>query len=54
MDFHGTFFPLSVRDTDTRFSSDTDFSEEPDGRAANSAKGKVLSAHIGMLNFALL
>lgn len=30
-----------VRDTDTRFSSDTDFSEDPDGRSANSAKGKV-------------
>uniref|UniRef100_A0AAX7VKV8 Cohesin subunit SA n=1 Tax=Astatotilapia calliptera TaxID=8154 RepID=A0AAX7VKV8_ASTCA len=29
-----------VRDTDTRFSSDTDFSEDPDGRSANSAKGK--------------
>uniref|UniRef100_A0A665VDV8 Cohesin subunit SA n=1 Tax=Echeneis naucrates TaxID=173247 RepID=A0A665VDV8_ECHNA len=29
-----------TQDTDTRFSSDTDFSEEPDGRSANSAKGK--------------
>ncbi len=29
------------RDTDTRFSSDTDFSEDPDGRSGNSAKGKV-------------
>lgn len=28
------------QDTDTRFSSDTDFSEDPDGRGGNSAKGK--------------
>uniref|UniRef100_A0A667ZN53 Cohesin subunit SA n=1 Tax=Myripristis murdjan TaxID=586833 RepID=A0A667ZN53_9TELE len=31
-------FFLPTRDTDTRFSSDTDFSEDPDGR--NSTKGK--------------
>uniref|UniRef100_A0A668VP17 Cohesin subunit SA n=1 Tax=Oreochromis aureus TaxID=47969 RepID=A0A668VP17_OREAU len=31
---------IFVRDTDTRFSSDTDFSEDPDGRSANTAKGK--------------
>uniref|UniRef100_A0A3Q3M515 Cohesin subunit SA n=1 Tax=Mastacembelus armatus TaxID=205130 RepID=A0A3Q3M515_9TELE len=29
-----------AQDTDTRFSSDTDFSEDPDGRSTNSAKGK--------------
>uniref|UniRef100_A0A3P8SRX6 Uncharacterized protein n=1 Tax=Amphiprion percula TaxID=161767 RepID=A0A3P8SRX6_AMPPE len=29
-----------TQDTDTRFSSDTDFSEDPDGRSANSTKGK--------------
>uniref|UniRef100_A0A8D3DT15 Cohesin subunit SA n=1 Tax=Scophthalmus maximus TaxID=52904 RepID=A0A8D3DT15_SCOMX len=28
------------QDTDTRFSSDTDFSEDPDGRTANTTKGK--------------
>uniref|UniRef100_A0A671YXI6 Cohesin subunit SA n=1 Tax=Sparus aurata TaxID=8175 RepID=A0A671YXI6_SPAAU len=32
-------------DTDTRFSSDTDFSEDPDGRNPSLAKGKVLKAH---------
>uniref|UniRef100_A0A673BYZ2 Cohesin subunit SA n=1 Tax=Sphaeramia orbicularis TaxID=375764 RepID=A0A673BYZ2_9TELE len=32
-------FPYA-QDTDTRFSSDTDFSEDPDGRSAISAKGK--------------
>uniref|UniRef100_A0A3Q4B4A5 Uncharacterized protein n=1 Tax=Mola mola TaxID=94237 RepID=A0A3Q4B4A5_MOLML len=32
-------FPYN-QDTDTRFSSDTDFSEDLDGRSANSAKGK--------------
>lgn len=32
---------MSARDTDTRFSSDTDFSEDPDGRTTNAAKGKV-------------
>lgn len=34
------FFVLH-RDTDSRFSSDTDFSEDPDGRSTNTAKGKV-------------
>lgn len=29
------------RDTDTRFSSDTDFSEDPDGKITNPTKGKV-------------
>uniref|UniRef100_A0A096LSD3 Cohesin subunit SA n=1 Tax=Poecilia formosa TaxID=48698 RepID=A0A096LSD3_POEFO len=28
------------QDTDTRFSSDTDFSEDPDGRSGTTAKGK--------------
>lgn len=36
---------MSTRDTDTRFSSDTDFSEDPDGRNPSLAKGKVLKAH---------
>uniref|UniRef100_A0A8C3ALF2 STAG2 cohesin complex component n=1 Tax=Cyclopterus lumpus TaxID=8103 RepID=A0A8C3ALF2_CYCLU len=31
---------MSTRDTDTRFSSDTDFSEDIDGRSTTSAKGK--------------
>uniref|UniRef100_A0A7N8WRS9 Cohesin subunit SA n=1 Tax=Mastacembelus armatus TaxID=205130 RepID=A0A7N8WRS9_9TELE len=31
---------IPPEDTDTRFSSDTDFSEDPDGRSTNSAKGK--------------
>lgn len=33
---------MLTRDTDTRFSSDTDFSEDFDGRSTTSAKGKVV------------
>uniref|UniRef100_A0A8C7Y446 Cohesin subunit SA n=1 Tax=Oryzias sinensis TaxID=183150 RepID=A0A8C7Y446_9TELE len=36
--FHCLYVP--TRDTDTRFSSDTDFSEDFDGRSTTSAKGK--------------
>lgn len=32
---------LFARDTDSRFSSDTDFSEDLDGRGPNTTKGKV-------------
>lgn len=35
---------LSTRDTDTRFSSDTEFSEDIDGRSTISTKGKVQKA----------
>lgn len=41
---HSVF--LFTRDTDTRFSSDTDFSEDPDGRGANTTKGKVQTDHL--------
>lgn len=42
-------YALNYRDTDTRFSSDTDFSEDPDGRNANSTKGKVWKARMKFL-----